>query len=85
MVTWVTGLSVHQPHSICHRGVKWNRENKRAGGSLDHESDWFLMVLRPDRLKESEGVTLRYSCEREDTTLLVTGTVVLERAFTQPS
>lgn len=66
-------------------GSEVEQREQEAGGSLDHESDWFLMVLRPDRLKESEGVTLRYSCEREDTTLLVTGTVVLERAFTQPS
>ena len=67
MVSGDTGLSVHQPHSICHWGVKWSRENERAGGSLDHESDWFLM--KPDRLKESEAVMFRYSGEREDTTL----------------
>lgn len=36
------------------------QREQEAGGSLDHESDWFLMVLRPDRLKESEAVMLRY-------------------------
>lgn len=69
MVTGDTGLSVHQPHSICHWGVKWNRENERLGAIWIMSLTGF-MVLRPDRLKESEVATLRYSCEREDTLLV---------------